>query len=1749
MKRIIFILVALLSATVLSSSIVMGRSDEGRSLKALWAEYQEASEQDRIRKMTEILEEIKKEALSERAAWDYYRSCCEYVDVRSRRNWKLRDSLRKQMFKEITAYDEPLLQYLSDRERLSADDLLKSMLEMKGRLAARQNRDVYEGVGGVLVNAAVRPLIDNDYEYALWDLFRMTADGREGLRDGVYALLKKEIGDTYPKAGIAEYHYAKKALLNPEERMKELADRYEGTALALLPLSALLDIEFRKNEYTAGQDYFLELKGRLESCEHERQSYRSGVDKLIAEECTRFRNMLEHLESKAVFVTIKDGKAEFALRNLDKMRVKVSRDEDKVYETVLDNPVGSFYVLDTLAVGLPALDDGDYTVRCYDGKNVIGKYHYPKYTLSMALRTDKDGTGIYVADYRTGKPLDKVDVIIYKGDRKAAEAKDVKLDGFTPLPSDLVTVMDGNGCYVVCRCTGDDGYVRSSRKKYVSGSSGHDRRQTSADHAVVMLDRSAFRPGDTLKFKAVVYESLSDGTMRVASSGKKVSARLVDYQGNVLSEKSIETNEFGSVAGEFMLDGIRRNGYHSLSVRYGNRLLGDAVLTIDEFVLPTFDLTFDKQDKALLPGDTVVVSGKLKSCSGHPLSSADVEAEVTLGRKVVVKRKLNVAADGSFSLSFSDVSDENTYSYETEVRVTDITGETKSFHSRQYVLRKPVVTAELQNPATGTFCISSDRSNRRNLLSDGVASVVMAAMYPYGDVCRGLPLKYTLLKKGEVLLKGEALSGEAVDIEFTGLASGLYKLVVELSLTDSKGRKVGGMTDLTIVKVRDTDTSLDADFENVFRVVSEDAPELQIGAGRGAVWAVVELFGDRGRRLKSDVLYLGKGKMRTLKYDYKPEYPDVLVMNVLYFRESGCHTYTHVWKRQHRSHELPLKFVRFEDMSAPGTLCSVALAAEPGAEVSASVFDVATEQVRKNVWREAVGTGPQAFHVPMSCVAGVDGNGVAMLGKYLYEFDYDFDGLEADVVGYGAAVRAKSAVNYVSVEGEEESEAMPFQLVGSDPADEVVIREDFSTTLAFKPFLRPSDDGIVNLDFKTSDKVSTFAVLVFAHDKSMNNKVIRREMLVTLPVTVSVARPQYLYEGDRYVLKASLSNNTSEDVSGVVTLEGTAEGSYDVTVPSGSSVPVSFEVEVPSGVDKMDLRVVFSNGRCGDGVLVSVPVYPAAQKLEEAHSAVLLSGMSEDEVIDVLRERFVNVSSVGAGYSSVSVMDMLREALPLTVEAKGRDAVSLSEAMYVNLLAVGLRTAEGESARDYVDAAMAAASKMLSCANADGGFGWFEGMKSSPVVTSVVLERYAGLRDRGLLDAVSDELGEDALNDFSEAVVKAVGYLDSVRFSEPDRPVWYGSISLWQYLDVRTMYVGVPFDEAAARKAAGSQKYEEFRKAVKTHLVPKKDEGWTDGAVLSKVRMIRILHALEASEQGKALAESWGVASAGKIRRSMRNELESLKEYAVEHPSGGIYYPNAVLPFRGLLESEAYAHSVICDLYRDLASDDVRGGGLAVLADGIRLWIMLQKETQKWESDPGFVEAMASVYDGSDAVKGTKVIVLSKRYAKPFNQIKAVGNGFKVTVEHYLEDVSEGEAHVLRKISDGDVLHVGDRIVARYSVWSEENRSFVRLSVPRPACLRPEQQLSGWYGGFFRPLSYSFISVSPYAYREVKDARTLYWIDVFPEDNSTIEESFYVTQEGRFASPVAEIESLYAPHYRANDASPADFVVVNSSFD
>ena len=140
--------------------------------------------------------------------------------------------------------------------------------------------------------------------------------------------------------------------------------------------------------------------------------------------------------------------------------------------------------------------------------------------------------------------------------------------------------------------------------------------------------------------------------------------------------------------------------------------------------------------------------------------------------------------------------------------------------------------------------------------------------------------------------------------------------------------------------------------------------------------------------------------------------------------------------------------------------------------------------------------------------------------------------------------------------------------------------------------------------------------------------------------------------------------------------------------------------------------------------------------------------------------------------------------------------------------------------------------------------------------------------------------------------------------------------------------------------------------------------------------------------------EADGIQLVGKVYETedatkCEKDIASLLQYAEPHRSGGTYYPNAVMPWRGLLESELYAHALICDLLSDCGHDEV--------AEGIRLWIMVQKETQQWEDDPAYIQAIGSVLRGTEATLQTRVLALSATKTLPFADIKAAGNGFTVS--------------------------------------------------------------------------------------------------------------------------------------------------------
>lgn len=1711
MKRTLLV-ITLMIMTLLPS---YSAADEyGHSLTGLWAKYYKAEKDDLPERQASILESIKKEASRKRLAWDFYDACGKYVSVRSSVDWKIRDSLKQAKSKEIKAFGEPVAVYYDTRNE-DVNKLLGYVKEHRGLLEKSCNRGFYLDdrlLDSFEFGLALRMLLRNDYDYALWSLF-----ARDRSHSVTAALMEERFKGRYPFDALYEYA----STPSDAVAIKAFADRHGNDAVGALAEERLLKDRFDSLNRDGGKsEDFLKLDADCGRLIKRTASY-SGDEKTIASCCTTAEGISYKLNSKALRVYAADGKVTVLLQNLDRVKVRLKSGDSVLMDKTLDNSVRSFHLPDTLSLELPEIDDGTYRIECRSGRE-SADFEYDRYSLSIASRRNSGGLGVYVADYISGEPAEQCTLTLYDRDGKAvASAEGLRIDGFTSVPDAFERELSSGkwGCCIQASFRTADGILRSSRRHPVSGpsSSGPSPDKKERANCEIITDRKAFNPEETVHYKVILYTGTYE--YKAAGEGIRLIATLSDAEGKKIATQELLTGEFGSAAGEFTLSRGSRGGLYSIEItRDGKHLAGTSVL-VDEFVTPTFDLNWTPDSRLHLAGDGVSVRGNVKSYSGHSLSSATAGYSVRESGSICDEGPLELDANGDFEIAFKSA-DRNYSCYIVTVKITDATGETLEFHKSVSVYGNLDFSTRIEDAAKGEFRLK-ESTEGRDVIITGALRFRVSSKWG-GEEHTPHPTfrcSYTLRHGGETLASGSAAGGETVEIRLDGKQAGFYILEVEGSAKADNGKEYKETDISNILYVPDGAEALYDEVQSFFKETGGNELSLQIGASCGPVWAIAELYGNGNVLLDRQMIKLAgirgeKGSLATVRFARKADYPSELRLNVLWFKDKDDFRYSRSFSAPETEHDLMLSFTRFLDTTAPGRDYSFSIRTAAGVECAATVFDASTETLRPNIWRGIKPDRRPLPYVRFSVSGGVDGGEFLPVPAYGSRHLYMTKNTAA--VSVMDEETADSAVSLSSTVNSEE-----------EMATGGYIRENFANTIAWEPFLRSDENGEVSFSFRNADKLSTYYVQLFAHDKSMRNATLRREMQVSLPVKVAVVEPRHLYAGDRYVARVSVSNSGSSDVSGTVSvrfIEGRsvegcdhasakalASGSKRLSINAGESADFECGIDAPS-ISELGLLVSFTpeDAALGsDAVFVSIPVSAAAQTVTEAHSALLLEGANREAMIESLRGEFVNLPGAEASVREISILDMLREAVPTRLEAKGEDILSLSEVLYADFLLGRIPGATGLSAESRSELA----AKIAACHNSDGGFGWFARMSSSPVVTATVLERFAGMGSacpeeiRGLLES-------------------AVRYVDSSFFTDSARPVWCGGISLGQYLYVRSRFP----DILPESKGIPAKTLKGFRKEAKACLTPSKERG-LNGRILDKARRIKTLKALSESDEGIALASFFGIGpfSAARMRASLDKDILSLVEYACQHRSGGIYFPNAVMPYRGLLESELYAHSLLCELLHDCG----QGG----LSEGIRLWIMVQKETQKWEDDPAYIEALASVLAGGEKTLQTKVIALSGSVSRPFSEIKASGNGFTVRAEYWRDG---------KLLTEEDSLRIGDRITAKYLIWNGENRSFVKLTAPRCAALRPVEQRSGLYGWQPRPLSVrGRVSFTPQGYRSVLADRTEYWFDSCPEENTAVTEEFFVTQEGRFQSPAVEIESLYAPHYRANDrARGATDVVV-----
>ncbi|WP_449272396.1 alpha-2-macroglobulin family protein [Hyunsoonleella rubra] len=227
-----------------------------------------------------------------------------------------------------------------------------------------------------------------------------------------------------------------------------------------------------------------------------------------------------------------------------------------------------------------------------------------------------------------------------------------------------------------------------------------DKKETVDYKSFLFTDRSIYRPGQTVHFKSILIKK--DGQKSEPFVGETVFATLYNTNGEKVSELDFESNDFGSIAGEFILPNNGLNGQYYIEIYTTRGIRNNHYFSIEEYKRPKFETKFNPITDTFKVNHSVTVKGNALAYAGSNITDAKVVYRVH--RKVQYPRWYfwyrpwfqtepqeiahgeTVTNDkGEFEITFKAMPDQSVdktslpiFNYEITADVTDLNGETRS---------------------------------------------------------------------------------------------------------------------------------------------------------------------------------------------------------------------------------------------------------------------------------------------------------------------------------------------------------------------------------------------------------------------------------------------------------------------------------------------------------------------------------------------------------------------------------------------------------------------------------------------------------------------------------------------------------------------------------------------------------------------------------------------------------------------------------------------------------------------------------------------------------------------------------------------------------------------------------------------------------------------------------------------------------------------------------------------------------------
>ncbi len=809
--------------------------------------------------------------------------------------------------------------------------------------------------------------------------------------------------------------------------------------------------------------------------------------------------------------------------------------------------------------------------------------------------------------------------------------------------------------------------------------------------------------------------------------------------------------------------------------------------------------------------------------------------------------------------------------------------------------------------------------------------------------------------------------------------------------------------------------------------------------------------------------------------------------------------------------------------------------------------------------------------------------------------------------------KSEDTDSVVTLDAEASEENMQIAQNGINPEeasaqgrDVAPIRRNLNETVFFFPELRTDKDGNVVLKFTMNEALTRWKLLTYAHTKELQQAIAVKEVVTQKELMVLANAPRFLRAGDEMEFSAKVSNLSQEALSGKATLgllDATtlqpletrfgmtkAGQSVDFSVEPGRSAPLAWKIRVPEDFTGAITWQIFADSKkFRDGEESTIPVVTNRMLVTETLPITVRGNQTKSFVFENLKNAGASSSLQTQNYTLEFTSNpawYAVQSLPYLMEFPHECSEQVFSRFYANTLASSVTEKMPQIKRVYERWKGTGAMKSNLAKNQElkyalleetpwvldaqseeqqkqniallfdlnrmadererairtlserqtesGGWAWFPGGEDSWYITQHIVSGFGHLNQLGAFNGQQDQTT-------AEMIQRALGYCDGKMFEQYnklDELVKQGKAK-WDddHLD------GMIIQYLYARSFFNWEIDKPSREL--SYYLGQAEKYWLGKGLYQEGMLALALH------------RSGRTEAAGRIVASLRERATVKEELGMFWPvDWGFYWYQ--LP----VETQALMVEVFGEAGQDKKA-----------VEELRIWLLKNKQTNRWESTKATAEAVyALLLFGDNWLNNTKPVqvTLGGKTLKPAEYEAGTGyfkqawSGAEVKnswstikVENPNSNIVWGAAYwqyfedldkikdfkktpltivkqlfteensptgpVLKPVAEGQTLKRGDRIKVRIEIRVDRAMEFVHLKDMRAAGFEPTNVLSSykWQDG----LGY---------YESTKDLATHFFIDYLPRGTFVFEYLLVATHKGDMSNGVTTMQCMYAPEFTSH---------------